>query len=100
MPNGSCPARLVLKSSPDYSEGDAFNAMLDLTALDILIRGIANLPDRRMQLCTGDKGLALFWCGVQASDFRVEGGFCRYSLTPNLAILPADMVEEWLERTK
>ncbi len=100
MPNGPYPARLVLKPSPDYSDGDAFNAMLDLTALDMLIRGIANLPDRRMQLCTGDKGLAKFWCAIQVSDFRVEGSSCCYSLTPNEAILPPDLVEEWLERTK
>lgn len=100
MPNGSCPARSVLKPSPVYSGGDAFNAMLDLTALDVLIRGIANLPDHRIQLCTGDKGLALFWCGIQASDFRVEGASCIYSLTPNHAVLPDDLVEEWFERTK
>ncbi len=100
MPNGKGPARKVLKPSLNYDAGDAYNAMLDLTALDLLIRGICFLPERRIQLCTRDHGLAKFWCAIQASDFHFENGAYTYSLTPNSAILPEDLVEQWLERTK
>jgi len=81
------PAKRLIKPSAKYSKADAYNALADLRALELLIRLYAAFPDEKVMLCTGDKNLALFWAGIRASGSTREGMITRYTLSPVQALL-------------
>lgn len=85
---GASPAKRLIKPSAKYSQADAYNALADLRALELLMRLYAAFPDEQVMLCTGDKNLALFWAGIRASGFKREGMATRYTLSPVQALLP------------
>jgi hypothetical protein len=47
----------------------------------------ALFPNERVLLCTGDKGLALFWTGIRASDFAWRGDHLDFKLSAVEALL-------------
>lgn len=83
---GPSPAKRLIKPSAKYSKADAYNALADLRALELLMRLYAAFPDEKVMLCTGDKNLALFWAGIRASGFIREGMITRYTLSPVQAL--------------
>jgi len=82
MPNGSSPAKRLLKFDRGYTREDAYNALADLRALEILMSLFAIYPDQRLMLCTADKDLALFWVGLGASNFAMSDGRMFFDVTP------------------
>jgi hypothetical protein len=95
VPNGTSIARRVLKIRDHYTRANAYNALADLQSLDLLIRAFGLFPDEVIQLCTADKALALFWCGIQASGFELEDDGVKYTMSPIEALLPGDFAEKW-----
>lgn len=101
--NGAGPAKRLIKPSAQYSEHDAYNALADLRALELLINFFALFPQEQIMLCTGDKNLALFWAGMRASGFALHGPApvsYTYKLSPVEALLPhvtADLLDAYLQ---
>lgn len=78
-------ARKILKLSPKFSETNAFNALSDLSAIELFIGSGAvsnetKLP--RFSFCTSDKSIALFGCGLNIKNKR----FGANRLTCNVTI--------------
>ena len=97
VPNGASPAKALLKFKPGYTEQDAYNALADLRALELLMGLYAMFPQERIHFCTADRALALFWTAIQASNFeRRESGF-TFDLEPIDALLPGDTLQQWRE---
>jgi hypothetical protein len=90
-----CAAKSLFKFHAAYSEADAYNALSDLQALDLLLYCLAFFPEMHTQLCTADRNLALFWVGAGASDIAREGGGIRFTLTPHDAVLPEGYAQRW-----
>jgi hypothetical protein len=95
IPNGRSPAKKLLKFRPRYSEQDAYNALCDLRSLEILISGFALFPEQPTQLCTSDRNLALFWTGLNASNFGRSGNSVTFDLSPAKELIPEAFLEEW-----
>jgi len=95
-PNGSTPAKRLIKPKAMYSDADAYNALCDLRSLDILILLMAYFPTEATQLCTADKNLALFWCGLEVDDMVREEDGVSYSISPHTALLPDAYAQRWL----
>lgn len=92
---GRCAAKSLLKFHAAYSDADAYNALSDLQALDLLLYCLACFPEMHTQLCTADRNLALFWVGASASDIaRLDNGI-RFTMTPHDAVLPEGYAERW-----
>lgn len=81
VPLGRSPAKKLLKLKESYTEKDAYNALADLRALEVLMCLFATNPDDEIMLCTGDRDLALFWAGLRASNFRWEGSFASFDVS-------------------
>ncbi|MGY4570786.1 hypothetical protein [Bradyrhizobium sp. USDA 3256] len=92
--NGASPAKRLLKFKPGYREKDAYNALVDLRSLEMLIYLFAWFPDAPTMLCTADKDLALFWTGIRASNFERKDAGVSFSLSPIDALLPG-FANEW-----
>ena len=90
-------ARRLLKFKAAYGPEDAYNALADLNALEVLLYRITLYPKMQTQLCTGDRNLALFWAGIGADDFERDGKGMRCTFTPHPAILPECYAERWAE---
>lgn len=94
--NGAGPAKRLIKPSAKYSAQDAYNALADLRALELLCHLYALFPQENIMLCTGDKNLALFWAGMRASDFAYgSNGAMSYKLSPVDALLPHVTPDLW-----
>ncbi|WP_338687783.1 hypothetical protein V5279_22620 [Bradyrhizobium sp. 26S5] len=92
--NGVSPAKRLLKFKAGYREEDAYNALVDLRSLEMLIYLFAFFPDESTMLCTADRNLALFWTGIRASNFERNGAAVRFDLSPTDELLPG-AVNEW-----
>ena len=89
VPNGKSPAKGLLKlAAPNYSTPEAYNALADLRSLEVLMCLFALFPNERMLLCTGDKGLALFWTGIRPSEFAWRNNHLHFKVSPIEALLP------------
>lgn len=95
VPNGRSPAFTLLNLRPGYTVEDAYNALSDLRSLEILMYLYAMFPDEPIQLCTADRDLALLWCGIQASNFHLNGRGAAFDMAPNDALLPDGALELW-----
>jgi hypothetical protein len=95
VPNGRSPAKKLLKFRVGYSQEDAYNALVDLRSLEVLIHLFTLFPDERILLCTADRDLALFWTGIRASNFERTGAGVSYALSPVKELLPGLAVDEW-----
>jgi hypothetical protein len=94
MPQGRNPAKGLLKFGEAYEPKDAYNGFADIRALEILMHLFALFPDQRVMLCTADKDMALFWVGLQASNFAFSHGRMTYDMTPT-DLLPGIANEQW-----
>lgn len=90
-----CAAKSLLKFHGAYSDADAYNALSDLQALDLLLYCLACFPEMHTQLCTADRNLALFWVGANASDIHRQGDGLRFTMTPHEAVLPESYAARW-----
>lgn|GEM_PF-1975898 len=99
-PAASSAGRAILKFKDGYSAGDAYGALADLKALEILCAVIALFPDDPAHFCTAVRGLALFWAGTQASNFIDRDGRCQSDLSPIEALLPGKSINWWLDLPK
>lgn len=61
------PGRSIVKPRDDYTLGDSHNAVSDIHSLEFLITSRAANFDR-IVFCTMDRGLAMFWLGLRASQ--------------------------------
>lgn len=85
VPNGKSPALKVPKLKANYALSDAYNALADLRALEILAHLLAIVPNRAVALWTADKNLARFWTGIRVSDFVWTDRFrCKISPVTDL----------------
>src|SRR3546814_14516252 len=64
----NAPARRLLKFRRGYCEELAYNALCDLRAINYLLHCAARYPELPIQLCTGDRDLAIFWTALGASS--------------------------------
>ena len=87
-PNGNGPARDLLKLRRGYGATDAYNALSDLRAIEILINLLALYPDQPVQFCTADRPLALFWVGMGIHNPRRTGGGTTVDFDLHPALLP------------
>ena len=97
--NGAGPARSILKFKQRYSASDAYNALCDLRSLELFANFLALWPDQAVQLCTADRGLALFWTGLGAHDFRRGGCAAQFDLMFHPGLVPEWATDLWLEAT-
>lgn len=95
VPNGQSPARRLLKFKADYTEKDAYNALADLRSLEMLIYLFSWFPSVPTAFFTADRNLALFWCGLRASNFESRGRGVGCSLAPVEELLPGAHVNQW-----
>lgn len=91
------PAREVLKPKAKYTAKNAYNALADLRALDLLIAASTDFPDKRVTLLTEDRGLAKFWAGLQVHSQKRRGSDIHYSLNPHHALFASLNDEERAE---
>lgn len=96
-PDASSPARGILKFKRGYDVGNAYGALADLRALEVLCALLALFPQTPAQFCTADRSLALFWAGLQASGFTYTGYSYRFDLKPVDDLLPGETMTWWLE---
>jgi hypothetical protein len=82
-------ARKILNFSFKFNETDAFNALSDLSAIEMFVgtgavSNVTKLP--RFAFCTSDKSIALFGCGLNLKDKKFgDGGLtCNISMTKEL----------------
>ena len=87
-PMNANPGKRLLKFAPNYSDGDAYNALSDIRALELLMALFSLFPTQPLMLCTSDKNMALFWAGLRASNFHIADGKIHYSLDPETDLLP------------
>lgn len=95
IPNGRSPAKKLLKLKHGYSEADAYNALADLRAIELLVHLFALFPNMPTLLCTADRALALFWTGIGASNFARSGTGVSFDLSPVEQLLPKSRADEW-----
>ncbi len=77
------PAKKWLKPKNTYTESNAFNALSDLRALDVLIAAITDFPEQHTALLTNDIPLAQLWAGLQAHSYRRQGNDIHYTINPH-----------------
>lgn len=94
-PNGDGPARDLLKLRRGYGAMDAYNALSDLRAIEILINLLALYPDQPVQFCTADRALALFWVGMGIHNPRRTGGGTTVDFDLHPVLLPARAAALW-----
>lgn len=101
LPGGAVyrPGRAVLKPKPHYSEAQAYNAVADLDALELLVGSCTLLVDYGGVFFTEDVGLVAFWAAMGAKDAGFEDtspGKARSTMTVTLsqALVPGLSDEE------
>lgn len=68
------PGRAVLKPKPGFDERDAYNALADLFALELLHNAHALFPSIKTVLYTMDVGMASLWTATQPCTRHVTLG--------------------------
>lgn len=100
LPNNNSPASKVLKFKDGYTGEDAYNALADLQALEILMYSFAMYPNKKTMLCTSDRNLSLFWVGLQANHFQLSGNALKYDIAPIPHLLAEYHQDLWISLHK
>jgi hypothetical protein len=79
--SGFMAARKIIKPRTTYTRQNAYNALSDLRALEIFVSGLG-FQRGPFALCTCDRAIAAFWCGLNAHDHRWENE--QFSFTMGL----------------
>lgn len=99
---GPNPAKGALKlTEASYDRRMAFNAMADMRSLTMFMTLLGLFPNERPMLCTGDKDLALVWCGLNLSRFDYGDGPPTVKSAPLAEFLPGpagQIYKSFLER--
>lgn len=85
-PDSPSIAGRIMKANTDYTDEKAYNCIADLRQLEILA-GAQVLP-HKAALITADKGLALFWCGINAQTPQSLDKGMRFSFQPDWRLFP------------
>jgi len=86
---GQNPAKSLLKPKRDYSSKDAYNALCDLVALELLIACVCLFPAKPVTLLTCDRNLALLWVGLDPHDLEWNpAGRCTFNVSLDSPLLP------------
>lgn len=80
--------RQILKPKNNYDHHDAYNALADLHALELLLASRTIRDQMPLALCTCDKALALFWCGLLPTNVSRVPGAIRYDATFTTDLFP------------
>jgi hypothetical protein len=81
------PGRAVLKPKPSFSSEDAYNALADLSFLEMMFNVGALFTDLSFVLYTADAGLAAFWTALQPFErelAQLGNGVSRTTMTFNM----------------
>jgi hypothetical protein len=79
--------RNIIKPRRKFSAQQAHNAIADLRALELLVSANAlNKPSTA--LCTRDKYLAAFWCGIQVATPKWQGVRMSFDITVDDQLFP------------
>ena len=76
----------VLGFKPNYLPKDAYNALADLRQLE-LSGGMRGVSDS-FALLTGDRSLALLWCGINVQSAAPGGNGITLSVKPVMDLFP------------
>ena len=103
IPNSFKAARRIIKPKKIYSPQMAYNAVSDLRALEFFLAGLG-MQREPFSLCTCDKALAAFWCGLNANTAKwdTDGKF-RFNVSIDEQLFPRlspDAVKKLAERIK
>lgn len=84
------PGRAVLKPAELGSADGVYNALADLSHLEMMLGAIATLPNYQPVLYTRDQGLAAFWTALAPNSPSVAPGSAPGLLAPrwNLQLAP------------
>ena len=86
-------ARKVLKPNELYTDKHAYNAIMDLTHLKVLILS-QRLPEEKMFFCTDDYHLAALWLSLSPHDFVVRNGNINYKIDTSRLLAKKDSALE------
>jgi len=92
--NGLLIARRILKPLPSYSSRNAFNAVSDLRAIEMLIAGMCINHTKNISLMTCDIGIAALWCALNPKRFRMDSGKPKFELSLSQDLFPRMRLEE------
>jgi len=84
---GFLTARRIITPSERYTEEDAYNALFDLRSIELLLasRMVTQEP---YALCTCDRALALFWCGLNPHGVEWKDGTLKFDVSINEYLFP------------
>ena len=87
--SGFLTARRILKPRPNgmYTPQDAHNALADLRSLELFIGSLGFTHDP-FALCTCDKAIALFWCGLAPYGFEWKDNNFSFNVTLSEHLFP------------
>lgn len=87
--SGFLTARRILKPRPNgkYTPEDAHNALADLRSLELFIGSLGFRHDP-FALCTCDKAIALFWCGLAPDGFEWKDDNFSFNVTLSEHLFP------------
>jgi hypothetical protein len=85
--SGFLTARRILKPQSHYTAPAAHNTLADLRSLELCIvsRGAVQAP---YALCTCDRALALFWCGIKPHGVEWKDGTVKFNLSIDEYLFP------------
>jgi hypothetical protein len=87
--SGFLTARRIIKPLPNgtYTPQHAHNALADLRSLELFIGSLGFRHDP-FALCTCDKAIALFWCGLAPDGFEWKGDNFSFNVTLSEHLFP------------
>ena len=85
--SGLLAARGILKPRSRYTAQDAYNALSDLRALELFVSGLG-LERAPFALCTCDKSIAAFWCGLTAHTYDWKDEKLTFTVSLSETLFP------------
>src|ERR1041384_639157 len=85
--SGFLAARRIIKPTKTFSPADAHNALSDLRALEFFVGGLG-LGREPFALCTRDRAIAAFWCGLQAYGQRWQDERLSFTVSLTAELFP------------
>jgi hypothetical protein len=80
-------ARKILKPKENYSNENAYNALFDLRMLELFLL-FQPFMNEAFSLCTCDKNLTAFWCGIQPAYGELKAETPQYTISLTETLFP------------
>jgi hypothetical protein len=80
--------RRIIKPRRRYSAEDAYNAVMDLNALELMLYSRRLSPGEHWNFCTRDRALAALWCALELGEVRETASGMRGMTTLSPALFP------------